>query len=550
MDTKPKKVSFEQTTKTLNGNQRNLDHQTSYKSILESITDAIILIDQNGTIDFVNQQTKELFGYEQDELIGQKVEVLIPERFHHQHINHRNNYSTKPEIRQMGIGMDLFARHKDGTEFPCEVGLSPMKTADGDYVICGLQDISIRKQAEQFLLDAHKQLEKQVQERTKALTKANVKLKNEISARNKAEKLSRDSEARFRMIYESAPVMIDAFDANGRCYMWNKECEKVLGWTAEEIFAHEDPIKLFYPDPQIRQKVVDTITLTPGSEFIEWRPKRKDGSEAICLWANFKFPDGKIISIGHDITEKKQAEEEATIHRERLAHLVRVQTLGEMASGIAHEINQPLAAIDSYAQASQKHLQSRETNLGKVEELVEKISIQARRAGSVVSRLRSMMQNKVSNPLSLDINQLLNEVSEIAKIGAKNNNCNLILKYSHSLPKVICDEIQIQQVALNLISNAVDAMDELEGDVEKNINVETRIKDNNYLEVCVSDNGSGINVQDMNKIFEAFYTTKDSGLGMGLSICKSIIENHGGELGCSQNETGGSSFCFSLPVEK
>ena len=221
-----------------------------------------------------------------------------------------------------------------------------------------------------------------------------------------------------------------------------------------------------------------------------------------------------------------------------------------MASGIAHEINQPLAAIDSYAQASQKHLQSRETNLGKVEELVEKISGQARRAGSVVSHLRSMMQNKVSNPLSLDINQLLDEVLEIAKIEARNNNCNLILKYSHSLPKVICDEIQIQQVALNLISNAVDAMDELEGDVEKNINVETRIKDNNYLEVCVSDNGSGINVQDMNKIFEAFYTTKDSGLGMGLSICKSIIENHGGELGYSQNETGGSSFCFSLPIEQ
>jgi signal transduction histidine kinase len=101
-----------------------------------------------------------------------------------------------------------------------------------------------------------------------------------------------------------------------------------------------------------------------------------------------------------------------------------------------------------------------------------------------------------------------------------------------------------------LISNAVEAMHDTASDVEKNITIETRAKDNNYVEVCVTDNGSGINVQDTGNIYEAFYTTKDSGLGMGLSICKSIIENHGGELGYSQNEAGGSRFCFSLPVEK
>ena len=251
-----------------------------------------------------------------------------------------------------------------------------------------------------------------------------------------------------------------------------------------------------------------------------------------------------------DITELKQAEEETRMHRERLAHLVRVQTLGEMASGIAHEINQPLAAIDSYTQASLRHLQSGKVNIGKVKELIEKTSGQARRAGSVVSHLRAMMQNKTTNVVALDINNLLGEASEIAGIEAKNNDCNLIFKYSRSLPRVICDSIQIQQVVLNLISNAVEAMNDIADDVEKDINVETRMKDNNYVEVCISDNGSGVSVLDANNIFEAFYTTKDSGLGMGLSICKSIIENHGGELGYSQNKSGGSRFYFSLPVEK
>ncbi len=281
---------------------------------------------------------------------------------------------------------------------------------------------------------------------------------------------------------------------------------------------------------------------------------RKDGSSFPTeYWSHpIKSSDETIgcVVTFLDITERKRAEEETRMHRERLAHLVRVQTLGEMASGIAHEINQPLAAIDSYAQASRRHLQSGKANTGKVEELVEKISGQARRAGSVVSHLRAMMQNKISNPVALDINNLLREAAEIAGIETKNNDCNLIFKYSRSLPRVICDEIQIQQVALNLISNAVEAMADITDDVEKNINVETRIKDDNYVEVCISDNGPGINVRDVNNIFEAFYTTKDAGLGMGLSICKSIIENHGGELGYSQNKTGGSRFYFSLPVEK
>jgi PAS domain S-box-containing protein len=132
---------------------------------------------------------------------------------------------------------------------------------------------------------------------------------SEAIERKLAENSLADSEARFRKIYEFAPVMIDAFDSSGRCMMWNRECEKVFGWTAEEIFAHDNPLELLYPDPAIQQQVIDTVTSKPGPVFKEWRPRRKDGSEAVCLWANFEMPDGSIISLGHDITKNRQAEE-------------------------------------------------------------------------------------------------------------------------------------------------------------------------------------------------------------------------------------------------
>ena len=134
------------------------------------------------------------------------------------------------------------------------------------------------------------------------------------------------SEARFKMIYEYAPVMMDAFDDNGRCILWNNECHKVFGWTMEEINAHDNPLALFYPDPEIRKQVLDTITSKPEKVFREWHPLAKDGSELVTSWANFKLPDNIVINLGYDITELKRAEEELEKHREHLEDLVEERT--------------------------------------------------------------------------------------------------------------------------------------------------------------------------------------------------------------------------------
>jgi two-component system sensor histidine kinase TtrS len=522
MGTKSKMPSQEQIKEAVSDYQPSFDDVFNDNSFFQHTIDIIIITDLEGTIKKVNKQTGKLFNYTHKELIGQKIEQLIPERFQHKHIKKRKGYVSSPSIRPMGIGLELWACRKDGTEFPCEVSLSPFKIANDKFIICNLRDITDRKQAEILL---------------------------------------KKSDERNRLLLNSTAEAIFGLDLNGNCTFCNPACLSMLGYENQNDMLGKNAHKMMhhtradgspYPveDCQIYKAFINNTKCHVDTEVLF----RKDGSSFPSeYWSHPIRFEGETIGCVVtflDITHRKQAEAEVKTQRENIAHLVRVQTLGEMAAGIAHEINQPLAAINSYAEASGRHLQSEKVNFDKVVELIGKISDQARRAGSIVSRLRAMMQNKISKPVALDINILVGEAAEIAEIGAKDNNCSLIFKYSSSLPRVICDGVQIQQVTINLISNAIEAMDDIADDVEKNVNVETMIKDDDYVEVCISDNGSGIDDRDGGNIFEAFYTTKDSGLGMGLSICKSIIENHGGELGYSQNETGGSKFCFSLPVEK
>ncbi|MCZ6526311.1 MAG: PAS domain S-box protein [Gammaproteobacteria bacterium] len=538
---------------------------------MDSVTDAIILIDQDGVISFVNQQVKDLFGYEQDELIGRKIEMLLPELFQHRHVDQRKDYSANPSIRQMGISTDFFACRKDSTEFSCEIGLNPLETADGKFVVCTVHDISKRKYCEDALSENERKLNEQYTE--------------------------------LKSIYSTSPVGMCLMDTDLRFLKCNEKLAKINGIPAADHIGRT--LREIVPEiadkmESVYHKVIETgepiidveASITAGddshkkrvfsacyypiksvdgviqgvSSIVQEITQRKEAEESLQrlhkqlemrVQERTKELTEANVKLRNEITERKKigeelhiAEDEASMHRERLAHLIRVQTLGEMATGIAHEINQPLAAIESYAQASQMHLQSGKANPDKVEELLEKISGQAKRAGSVVSRLRTMMQHRTVNPVVVDINSLLSEVTNIAEIDARHHDCRLILKLSSSLPNVIGDEIQIQQVVLNLICNAIDAMADLTDEGEKEVIVETKRKDDKEIEISVTDNGPGISELDAGNIFEAFYTTKDSGMGMGLSICRSIIDAHGGEISYSQNKAGGTTFYFTLPVEK
>ena len=502
-----------------------------------------------------NKTLAEINGIPAADHIGRTLREVVPEIAETMESVYRKVIETgKPVIgveANMTAGTDS---HKVRYFSACYY---PVRSEDG--VIQGInsiiQEITERKDAEALLREAHQQLETRVLQRTKELNEANLELQLEHNA-------LLESEHRLRRLVESTNAIPWEADAKTWQFIYiGPQAVKLFGFSVEQWCEKDFWIDHIHPDDRDYAINYCLESSQHYNEFeFDYRMITVNGS---VVWlhdiVNVERKNGELDKLRGfmiDITERKNAEEnlhkaenEASIHRERLAHLIRVQTLGEMASGIAHEINQPLAAIEIYTQASQKHLQIGKASHGKLEELLGKISDQAKRAGSIVSGLRAMMQRRTVNSTAIDINTLLEEVTKIAEIDCRNLDCRLILKLNPSLPSVIGDEIQIQQVVLNLIRNAIDALSDFTDELEKEIIIETKINDNKEVEISVSDNGSGISELDAGNIFEAFYTTKNSGLGMGLSICRNIINAHGGAIAYSQGEAGGTTFYFTLPIE-
>lgn len=244
---------------------------------------------------------------------------------------------------------------------------------------------------------------------------------------------------------------------------------------------------------------------------------------------------------------KSAAEVEAAHWRERLAHLVRVHTAGEMSVALAHEITQPLGAIENYALAARRRAGEGASSMARVVELLDKVIGQATRAGDVVMRMRSMAQRHELDPKPLDIERAINECIGMVKMDCEMRDIRIRVTCARGLPVVVVDEIHLQQVVLNLLRNAMEAI-ELPGASARDIGVAIALNERGEIEAQVADRGAGIAEGDLERIFESFYSTKSSGLGVGLAICRKLIEAHGGHLWASHHPGGGALFHFTLPL--
>ncbi len=252
-------------------------------------------------------------------------------------------------------------------------------------------------------------------------------------------------------------------------------------------------------------------------------------------------------SLEQEIKERQFAQEQALNHQAELAHVARLSTMGEMASGLAHELNQPLSAINTYVQGSIRRI-----NMGtdKPEDLIyalQQTAQQAERAAGIIRRLRSFVRKGESHKTYSDINHLVNEVNHFLEIQLKNKSVKLVLELENDLPPILADIIQIEQVLINLLKNAIESMSEIEN---PEIILRTKRRDHNLIELCVIDSGHGISKDKLKRIFNPFFTTKSSGMGMGLSISSSIIEAHNGTLYAKNNPILGAQFCFTLPTQE
>jgi two-component system, LuxR family, sensor kinase FixL len=285
---------------------------------------------------------------------------------------------------------------------------------------------------------------------------------------------------------------------------------------------------------------------------IEYRIIHPDGSLRYVhhIAQTTRSPEGRVLrQVGtlHDITDRRLAEDEARQMQDRITHFGRISTMGEMAAGIAHEVNQPLTAIATYAQACQRLIASGQCPPEEIRSALEQIGAQALRAGEVIRRLRTFVKNREVRREQIEANRILEDVLTLAQTDARHHGVRMVLDLAPESPQVQADIVQIQQVILNLVRNSIDAMLDV-SEAQREIILRTHIDAEGDVEFMVADRGTGIDAATMAELFNPFFTTKPGGTGLGLSISRSIVRAHGGKLWCNPNPGGGARFFFTLPA--
>jgi PAS domain S-box-containing protein len=334
-------------------------------------------------------------------------------------------------------------------------------------------------------------------------------------------------------------------DMDGLFLRLNPAWEKVLGYSRAELMAKRF-FDFVHPDDLAGTRAAVSRLVAQG-ELTDFhnRYRCQDGSYRSLEWS--AASSGSLLcAAARDITERLEIEKEALQRREEFAHLARVATMGELAASLAHEINQPLSAIMSNAQAARRFLDAPAPDLKEIKEILNDIVKEDGRAGEVINRLRTLLKKSTTTFEPVDLNLILQEVARLVHSDAVIRDVTLSLQLDPNLPKVQGDPIQLQQVALNLILNAFDALNERPRGRRRAL-IRTRVHDS-LVVAAVADNGTGIPRGEAEKIFEPFKSSKPQGLGMGLSISRSIINRHHGRIWADSNSEGGATIYFSLPT--
>ena len=361
----------------------------------------------------------------------------------------------------------------------------------------------------------------------------------------------------FETLMETAVDGIIVTNSSGLVKAFNPACERLFGYDAGEIVGKN--VKALMPAPY-REKHDQYMAdyQSSGIKKIiglgrEVTGRRKDGSVfPMYLSVGEGRLEGESIFVGiiHDLSARHSAERQLKNLRTELLHVSRLSDMGQLASALAHELNQPLTAVVNYVKAASRTLgaeQGKSTpRFEKTQGLLDKAKEQTLRAGQIVKRLRDFIRKGESQRSAESMSEIVEEVLELALVGAAEAEIVVHTDLQPRLPHAYVDKVQIQQVILNLVRNSVEA---LQGVSERHIHISTCFDEKHRsLITSVSDSGPGLTIEVLDKLFQPFVTTKQNGLGVGLSICKSIIDAHGGQILANNNREGGANFQFSLPV--
>ena len=365
--------------------------------------------------------------------------------------------------------------------------------------------------------------------------------------------LLNDREARLKAILDTAVDGIITIDQRGTIESLNQATEQIFGYGRDELLGKN--VKLLMPSPYHEEHdgYLARYLQTGEARIIgigrEAEGQHKDGTRfPIDLAVSEIRIAGTRVFTGvvRDISARRQAEDEARRRNAELAHAARLSTIGELTSGIAHEVNQPLTAMVNFAEASLRMLRSGNADQQRLEDALGQIAAQGQRAGHIIRHMRRLARKGESERVDVDLSRLIRDVLSLVSREIRASRIALQVMLDEGLPTVNCDRIQIEQVVLNLVRNAMDSL--VESAVQtRELTIRCRADGPANIQLSVEDTGEGFAADSSERMFETFFTTKSDGLGMGLSISRNIIEDHGGRLWASARSGGGAIFHVTLP---
>lgn len=482
-----------------------------FRLVVEAAPSAMIMVDDRGCMTLINNQTETLFQYKREELIDQPIEMLVPERYRAAHPDHRSAFLKKPTARPMGAGRDLYGRRKNGSEIPIEIGLNPIETSQGTFILASIIDITERKRTEENL------------ERQASL---------------------------FDQTYDAVIV----WDWSGAITFWNRGAERLYGFGRKEALG-KLPSELLST-----QTNVATEDLLRALEMeSEWEGELKqvtrDGKEIIVesRMVVVREPNRSyVLETNRDISERKQDEENLRAKIEELASMTqqlwqasKLATMGELAASVAHELNNPLATVALRLDSLADQLGDDPPKL----RVIKIVNGEVERMAKLVGRLLQFGRRGHPQISTLDVREELINSLELTDYHLRSQKIEVTREFEAAVPMILADCQQLRQVFLNLLTNASDAMPD-GGKLNVRVSFQEANGEYGKVRIELADTGLGVSAANLERIWEPFFTTKPEGkgTGLGLAICRRVVEEHQGTISLQSGVGEGTKVTILFPA--
>ena len=480
---------------------------TRLRAVLEAAVDGIISMDERGVIQTFNPAAERLFGYAEQEVIGQNVKILMPPPYRQEHDGYLARYLATGEKRIIGIGREALGQRKDGTTFPMDLSVAEARLEKERIFVGIIRDITERKRAEETLLQ-------------------------------------------LASIVEASDDAIVGKSLDGTIMTWNKGAEKIFGYSADEMKGSQISILAPPERPCEIPGILERIKRGESIEHFETVRVRKDGKriDVSVSISPIKDAQGNVLgasAIKRDITVKKQTEEEMRAMTQQLWQAAKLASVGELAASIAHELNNPLATVTLRAEA----VLARTPLDDPRRRALEIIDQETKRMGELVANLLQFARRGDGQVSTVDIKQELFKAIDLIQHHLRKRLVEVIQEFASDTPIIYADRQKLRQVFLNLLTNASDAMPQ-GGTLTVRTSATTLDQGKPAVQIEFVDSGLGIPPENLDRIMESFFTTKEEGkgTGLGLAICRRVVQEHHGTIQIASKVGKGTTVHLVLPV--